>query len=131
MNKLTLVPIPNYNELQILRYRESQFQGLHGDYIVEDTYRRRGGRILTLFMYLNNVDEGGETEFPRLSPPIKVTPKKGMVLLWSNVLDSDPHKEDERMWHQALPVVKGVKHAANFWIHMRDSRTPVELKCYD
>ena len=86
---------------------------------------------MTLFMYLNNVDEGGETEFPRLSPPIKVTPKNGMVLLWANVLDSDPHKEDERMWHQALPVVKGVKHAANFWIHMRDSRTPVELKCYD
>jgi prolyl 4-hydroxylase len=131
VHKLTLVPIQNYNELQILRYQESQFQGLHGDYIVEDTYRRRGGRILTLFMYLNNVDEGGETEFPRLSPPIKVTPKKGMVLLWANVLDSDPHKEDERMWHQALPVVKGLKHAANFWIHMRDSRTPVELKCYD
>ena len=131
MHKLTLIPTPNYNELQILRYGETQFQGLHGDYIVEDTYRRGGGRVLTLFMYLNDVEEGGETEFPRLNPPVKVTPKKNMVLLWANVLDSDPNKEDERMWHQALPVVKGTKHAANFWIHMRDSRTPVEMKCYD
>ena len=84
---------------------------------------------MTFFMYLNDVEEGGETEFSRLSPPIKITPTKGKVLLWANVLDSDPHKEDERVWHQALTVHKGEKHAANLWLQMRDYRTPVYNKC--
>jgi len=126
---VTNIPIPNYNEMQILRYQSGQYNNFHGDYIVEDTYRRMGGRILTFFIYLNDVEEGGETEFSRLSPPIKVTPKKGTVLIWANVQDKDPHKEDERTWHQGSVVVKGVKHAANLWIHMRDARTPVDNKC--
>lgn len=124
---VTDVPIPNYNEMQILRYRPGQFHKFHGDYIDEDTHRRKGGRILTFFMYLNDVEEGGETEFSRLG--IKVSPKKGRVLLWANVLDSDPFKEDERVWHQGLTVDKGEKHAANLWIYMRDFRTPVDNKC--
>ncbi|KAK1735935.1 prolyl 4-hydroxylase alpha subunit-like protein [Skeletonema marinoi] len=126
---VTHVPIPNFNEMQILRYQPGQSHSFHGDYIEEDSHRRVGGRILTFFMYLNDVEGGGETEFSRLSPPIKITPTKGKVLLWANVLDSDPHKEDERVWHQALTVHKGEKHAANLWLQMRDYRTPVENKC--
>ena len=127
---VTNVPISNYNEMQILQYQPGQFHSFHGDYINEDTYRRGGGRILTFFMYFNDVEAGGETEFSRLSPSIKVSPKKGKALLWSNVLDSDPHKEDERVWHQGSIVHQGEKHAANLWIHMRDFRTPTESKCY-
>lgn len=126
---VTNVPISNFNEMQILRYSPGQFHAFHGDYIVADTNRRIGGRILTFFMYLNDVKEGGETEFLRLSPPIKVLPKKGKVLIWANVLDSDPHKEDERTWHKGSTVHKGEKHAANLWIQMRDYRTPIENKC--
>ncbi len=86
---------------------------------------------MTFFMYLNDVEEGGETEFSRLSPPLKVAPKKGTALIWANVLDSDPHKEDQRTWHQGSTVVKGIKYAANLWIHMRDYRNPVDNKCTD
>jgi len=128
---VTNIPIPNYNEMQIVRYQPGQYHNFHGDYIVEDTYRRKGGRILTFFMYLNDVEEGGETEFSRLSPPIKVTPKKGMALIWANVLDEDPHMEDMRTWHEGRTVVKGLKHAANLWIHMRDFRNPSDNKCTD
>ena len=117
--------------MQIVRYQPGQFHSFHGDYIVEDSQRRVGGRILTFFMYLNDVEEGGETEFSRLSPPILVAPKKGKALIWANVLDSDPHKEDERVWHQGLTLDKGEKHAANLWIHMRDFRNPIENKCTD
>ena len=115
--------------MQILRYQPGQYNRMHGDYIIQDTTRRMGGRILTFFLYFNDVEEGGETEFSRLDPPIKVTPKKGTALLWSNVKDDDPHTEDTRMWHQALTVVKGKKHAANLWINMRDTRTPIDKKC--
>ena len=131
VHDVTNIPIANYNEMQILRYQPGQFHHFHGDYIVEDTYRRTGGRILTFFMYFNDVEEGGETEFSRLSPSIKFKPKKGTALLWANVLDSDPHVEDKRTWHEGRTVVKGEKHAANLWLYMRDFRTPVENKCAD
>lgn len=117
--------------MQILRYQPGQYNRMHGDYIIQDTTRRMGGRILTFFLYFNDVEEGGETEFSRLDPPIKVVPKKGTALLWANVKDDDPHTEDTRMWHQALPMVKGKKHAANLWSNMRDTRTPIDMKCTD
>lgn len=131
VSNVTTVPVPNFNEMQILRYHPGQYYRTHGDYIEADATKRSGGRILTFFFYFSDVLEGGETEFPRLDPPIKVKPKKGRALLWANVKDGNPHIEDTRMWHQALPVIDGVKHAANLWINMRDTRTPIDMKCYD
>lgn len=129
ISKVTKVPVTNFNEIQILHYDKGQYYKTHGDYIVEDGGRRTGGRIFTFFLYLSDVEEGGETEFPRLDPPVKIKPKKGKAVLWANVLDSDPHTEDPRMWHQALPVIRGEKYAANSWIYMRDFRTPTENRC--
>ena len=42
----------------------------------------------------------------------------------TSVLDSDPTKQDPRTHHQALPVVTGVKFAANAWIHLYDYKMP-------
>ena len=46
-----------------------------------------GPRILTFFLYLSDVEEGGETAFPSLG--IKVEPKKGKAVLWPSVMDHD------------------------------------------
>jgi prolyl 4-hydroxylase len=75
-------------------------------------YRQPGVRILTLYLYLNDVEEGGGTNFDELD--ITVLPKRGRALLWPSVLDSDPDQKDERTTHQALPVGKGsIKYGAN------------------
>ena len=37
-------------------------------------------RFLVLFFYLNDVEEGGETTFPRLD--LKIKPKRGSVLIF-------------------------------------------------
>jgi hypothetical protein len=66
-----------------------------------------GCRILTVYLYLNDVEEGGGTNFPVLD--LTVMPKQGRVVLWPSVLDSNPHDMDNRTNHQALPVVQGVK----------------------
>lgn len=66
--------------------------------------RPHGPRILTVFMYLNDVEEGGGTHFGRLG--ITVQPKKGKVVIWPSVLDEDPEELDERTHHEALPVTK-------------------------
>jgi prolyl 4-hydroxylase len=74
-----------------------------------------GPRILTFFLYLSDVEEGGETHFPRLG--IKVKPRKGSAILWPSVYDHDYLQQDPRTHHEALPVIKGIKYAANSWIH--------------
>ena len=84
--------------------------------------RQQGVRILTVYLYLNEVEEGGGTNFDVLG--LTVMPKRGRVLIWPSVLNEDPWKEDHRTSHQALPVEKGIKYGANAWFHMRDFKTP-------
>ena len=66
---------------------------------------------MTLYLYLNDVEAGGGTNFDKLD--ITVMPKRGRALLWPSVLDSSPDDKDERTTHQALPVEAGVKYGAN------------------
>ena len=97
------------------------------DYIEDQEEAPAGPRILTAFLYLNDVEQGGGTNFPELD--ITVMPKRGRILLWPSVLDSEPLKIDERTDHQALDVEKGVKYAANSWIHMRDYKEAESRSC--
>ena len=88
-----------------------------------------GPRILTFFMYLSDVEEGGETFFPKLD--IKVRPEKGSALLWPSVESDFPNsKIEEKTYHAALPVTKGVKLAANSWIHLRDYKVSQSMLRY-
>ena len=80
-----------------------------------------------MYLYLNDVEGGGGTEFDQLG--ITVMPKKGMALLWPSVLDHDPWAKDGRTTHAALPVNKGVKYGANAWFHQRDFKTPYANSC--
>ena len=63
---------------------------------------------LPVFLYLNNVDEGGGTKFRDLD--ITVQPKTGKAVLWPSVLDEFPDRKDRRTSHEALPVKKGIKY---------------------
>lgn len=36
-------------------------------------------------------------------------PKRGRVLIWPSVVDSDPNQKESRTDHQALPVEAGLK----------------------
>lgn len=93
----------------MLRYEENEYYQTHHDYIPHQLQRQSGVRILTLYMYLNDVEEGGGTEFTNLGP-LTVTPKKGAALIWPSVQDQSPHTKDERTMHAALPVKKGIKY---------------------
>eukprot|EP00980_Cylindrotheca_fusiformis_P013383 scaffold3410_cov141-Cylindrotheca_fusiformis.AAC.26 len=128
IENITGIPEPNSENLQLLRYEENQFYKVHTDYTLHHRERPYGVRILTFYMYLNDVEEGGGTNFPRLNN-LTVTPKRGRAVLWPSVLDEDPNKKDVRTNHQALPVIKGVKYGANAWIHQRDFKTPNAKGC--
>jgi prolyl 4-hydroxylase len=117
----------NCEFLQLLRYDVGQYYKLHNDYIPHERDLLGGVRILTFYIYLSDVEQGGETSFPRLN--ITVHPKRGRAILWPNVLDSSPNLRDVRTFHSALPVVSGIKYGVNTWIHQRDYQTPKRLGC--
>ena len=87
-----------------------------------------GPRILTILMYFNDVEEGGETYFSQLD--LKVKPRKGRVLIFPSVLNEFPDELDERTEHEALPIIKGQKFVANSWLHLRDLSQAAEMGCY-
>eukprot|EP00979_Chaetoceros_neogracilis_P000542 scaffold120_cov279-Chaetoceros_neogracile.AAC.14 len=101
-----------------------QYYKEHHDYIDGSEDQNPGPRILTFFLYLNDVEEGGSTRFTDIygddsAKSIDVQPKKGRALVWPSVLTEDPHQRDDRTYHEALHVTKGLKYGANAWLHLR------------
>ena len=119
---VTQVPIENFENFQILRYLPGQYYRTHHDMSENDNRLASGPRIYTFFLYLSDVEEGGETNFPRLD--LDVAPRKGSALLWPSVLEDQPTRQEPKTFHQAKPVIKGTKFAANSWIHMYNYREP-------
>ena len=127
LRNLTGIPDANAEPLQLLKYEEGQFYETHHDLIDYQLERQGGHRILTVFIYLNDVEEGGGTMFDELE--LTVMPKRGRVLIWPSVYNDDPLKKDWRTEHQALKVERGIKYGANAWYHMRDYKTPNAKRC--
>jgi len=113
MENLTGIPRSNSEALQLLRYTESQFYNIHHDYIPLDKERTQGVRILTIFLYLNDMPDessGGGTNFDRLD--LTVNPKMGRAVVWPSTLNDFPNEMDPSTHHQALPVNNGIKYGA-------------------
>ena len=124
---VTRVPQANSEFVQVLQYEVGQYYGGHHDFIPAHARLPCGPRVYTLFMYLSEVEEGGETEFQRLG--IKAKPKKGRALLWPSTFDARPLEQDPRTFHEAKPVIRGTKHAANMWLHQFDFKKAHRLGC--
>lgn len=92
---------------------------VHSDYIQysDEELHQAGSRILTVFLYLNEVEEGGATGFTELN--LTVVPKAGRALIWPSVLDANPYKIDWSTEHEALKVIRGTKYGANVWFHLK------------
>jgi hypothetical protein len=121
ISEITWVPTENFEAFQVLRYEIGQKYNAHHDASSQQTRLSCGTRILTFFLYLSDVEEGGETAFPLLN--IAVKPKKGSALLWPSTYDHEPNGIDHRTLHEAKPVIRGTKFAANTWIHSHDFKT--------
>lgn len=129
MEYVTTIPEANSEFLQLLRYEVGQFYQVHHDFMPHQAYgRQQGGRILTVFLYLNDVEAGGGTNFPKLNN-LTIYPKQGRALIWPSVLDELPNTKDPRTSHQALPVERGIKYGANAWLHQRDYKEVVARDC--
>lgn len=113
----------NVEDMQVVHYRDNQRYDPHTDWGVQG---HEESRFITLLMYLNDPADataGGETSFPKgncddfkneIGCGFKVTPKKGMAAVFYNLLEDG--NGDDLSLHAALPVTKGEKWLANFWI---------------
>jgi prolyl 4-hydroxylase len=124
---VTGIPYSNYECLQLLKYEVGQFYLEHDDHIEYHTKQSHGPRLLTFFIYFNEVEKGGATRFPKLD--LTVQAKKGRVLIWPSITDDGTWKTEFRTSHEAMAVEQGQKFAANAWIHMRDFQTPFAKGC--
>lgn len=127
IERVTGIPQTNYESFQILQYHKNQFYRMHHDSSAGKDESPAGHRILTFFLYLSDVEEGGATRFSNLG--LDVTPKKGKALIWPSVMNDNPEMWDRRMYHEARDVIRGEKRAANHWIHLYDYITPNQWGC--
>ena len=109
ISNVTRVPWQYAEHLQLLRYQPGQFYKEHHDQNAPK-HSAWGPRLYTFFMYLSDVEEGGETRFRKLN--ITVRPKKGMAIWWPSVLSDNPWATDERTFHEAVAVTRGEKYGA-------------------
>lgn len=114
------VPYENGEVLQGQIYQVGQEFKHHHDWFVGDGYINHclvsGQRTWTCMVYLNDVEEGGGTDFPKIN--ITFTPKKGKAVFW-NHFDSNG-KENPNNLHAGLPVEKGKKIIITKWFREKE-----------
>ena len=106
------IPIEHGEGIQILQYAPGQEYKAHHDFFSSTTKVANNNRISTLIMYLNDVELGGETFFPKLN--FSVSPKKGMAVYFEYFY-TDQHLNDLTL-HGGAPVITGEKWIATQWI---------------
>jgi len=106
----------SYSEgIQGQHYIVGQEFKAHYDYFNDKLYhlyaKTQGQRTYTFMVYLNDVEEGGETEFSRLN--IKIKPQLGRAIIWNNLHPAG--NPNTNTLHQSHPVVRGTKSIITKW----------------
>ncbi|MFM5907649.1 MAG: prolyl hydroxylase family protein [Novosphingobium sp.] len=113
---------PAFGEtVQGQRYQAGQEFRAHNDWFwTKSNYwasecERGGQRSWTAMVYLNDVDEGGTTDFVRVG--LSVPPQRGVMLVWNNALpDGNPNMDT---LHAGTPVIRGTKYVITKWYRTR------------
>ncbi len=97
--------------VRIQKYKPGEgYHVWHGDADGINTSRR----ILVVMLYLNTIEEGGETEF--LYQNMRVSPVEGTMVLWPPGW-THPHRGN--------PPLKGTKYIITTWIEFIDTGHPI------
>jgi prolyl 4-hydroxylase len=115
------LPVENGEGLQILYYPALAQFPAHYDFLQpsntanRQSIARSGQRVSTLIAYLNDVEEGGETAFPRAD--WTVFPKRGSAVYFEYC--NRRGQVDRRTLHAGCPVLRGEKWIATKWMRER------------
>lgn len=114
--------------LEFVHYRNLKSFGMHHDFRLHDIWMPAGPRVLSVFLCLAEVPEGGAMGFPDLDW-LSIPPKKGQLLIWPNVLSSDPLKRHKDMMSEGLPVLQGEKYGVHAWFRLHNFKEAEEKGC--
>ena len=119
------LPLENAESMQIIHYGPEQEYRPHFDAFNLSLARGQkaaqwgGQRLVTALVYLNKVEVGGATQFPKLGITVPATP--GRMVVFHNTTEdiSGPHPLS---LHAGMPVEAGEKWAFNLWFRQHDTR---------
>lgn len=126
--KLNIMMGGNYDPacaepLQGQVYGVGEFFEKHTDWFAPNTEEYHvhcqdsgGQRTWTVMVYLNSVEEGGETKFELIER--EFVPRRGTALAWNNI-DSDGVTPNQWTLHEAQPVIQGKKYVVTKWFRER------------
>lgn len=117
INEVTGIPAVNGEGIQILNYVNGGEYKPHFDYFPDNEGGRAnmsqgGQRIITVIMYLNDVNAGGATIFPEIN--LNIYPKKGSAVYFSYF--NAASQVDPLTLHGGAPVLQGEKWIATKWL---------------
>ena len=121
IEKLLMASRTRLEHMKVLHYQQGEYYKPHTDGSTGGSSHsgfENSTRLATLFVYLNDVEQGGETAFPQLDLSIK--PRAGMAVV--HFPTSYDKVGDDRTEHTSLPVLKGEKFLFVTWL-WRDPRT--------
>ncbi|WP_338759057.1 2OG-Fe(II) oxygenase [Massilia sp. METH4] len=111
-------PVAHGEALHVLHYGVGAEYKPHHDYFdpanpgFAATLKRGGQRVATLIVYLNDVEEAGDTIFPKLG--LSIVPRKGSAVYFEYA--NDDGQLDEASLHGGAPVLRGEKWVATKWV---------------
>lgn len=115
------LPVSGLEWTQVLGYAVGQTFDWHYDWLdpalpgFARDLARRGQRIATCLVYLNDDYEGGETAFE--AGDLRWRGRKGDALMWANTLPDGGI--DRRTRHAGLPPTRGEKWVLSQWLRGR------------
>ncbi|MEI9937372.1 MAG: 2OG-Fe(II) oxygenase [Pseudomonadota bacterium] len=119
--ELMQLPLENGEGFQVLHYPAGAEAAPHFDFLApsNDANRaslaRSGQRVSTLITYLNEVESGGATTFPKAG--LTVLPVRGNAVYFEYCDQSS--QLDHRSLHAGAPVQRGEKWVATKWMRQR------------
>jgi prolyl 4-hydroxylase len=135
--ELVQVPMNHAEDMQVLHYGYKQHYHAHHDFFDPSVYptpeyKLGHNRMITVFMYLSDVEEGGETNFPyatgekqvgsysQCNLGLKVKPKLGDCIIFYSMKAEAQRPQGNQLdfnsLHAGCDVLKGDKWSANYWI---------------
>lgn len=110
-------PINTIEAMQVVRYEDGQEFKEHYDWF-QDAHcdKIKNQRQYTFFVYLNDVENGGETVFPNINTSFN--PKIGDAIFWENCKSRyECHTE---ALHQGKAPIGCTKYGLNIWVNFNE-----------
>lgn len=111
-------PVDKGEGMQVLHYQTGAEYRPHFDFFTPElagskiNMKRGGQRVSTLIMYLNDVEDGGETIFPKQNIKIKAVQGNALYFSYTN----SKNELDRNTLHGGAPVLKGEKWIMTKWL---------------